>query len=383
MKIVIAIDSFKGSLSSIEAGMAIKKGINNAINAEIIVKPLADGGEGTTIALVEGLGGETITIEVMGPMHNPVAATYGYLKEQNTAIIEMAEAAGITLIDPNRKNPMIATTYGVGEMIKDAILRGCRKFIIGIGGSATNDGGVGMLTALGYKFLDKNGSSVGLGGEYLKDIVSIDGSNRLEQLDDCEFKVACDVTNHLYGPNGSTYIFGPQKGVTDDLRELLDNGMRNYASVTTSYTKHDYADSEGSGAAGGLGYALISYLNSQLISGIDLVLDVIHLEDTIKDADFVITGEGRLDMQTVMGKAPIGVAKLAKKHGAIVIAFAGSISNEAALCNHSGIDSYYSILTQVVTLEDAMKKDIATLNLSTTAEQVFRLINATNQKLSR
>lgn len=382
MKIVIAIDSFKGSLTSIEAGNAIKKGINNVIDANVIVKPLADGGEGTMSALIEGLGGDIIETDVMGPMGNPVTAAYGYIKEQRTAFIEVAEAAGITLINSKDKNPMIATSYGVGEMIKNAISKGCRKFIVGLGGSATNDGGVGMLSALGYRFLDKDNVLIKHGGGYLKDIVTIDGTNRIKELDDCEFKVACDVTNPLYGQKGCTYIYGPQKGVTDDIKDILDNGMSNFASITTTFTNNDYANSEGSGAAGGLGFAFKSYLNSTLISGINLVLDTVKLEDSIKDADFVITGEGRLDGQTAMGKAPIGVAKLAKKYGAIVIAFAGSVTQEAIACNTAGIDSYFSILTQVVTLEDAMNKDIAARNLTTTAQQVFRLISATHKQLT-
>lgn len=382
MKIVIAIDSLKGSLTSIEAGNAIKKGILNAVDAEVIVKPLADGGEGTTVAIVEGLGGELITRKVMGPMGKPVVATYGYLKEKNMAVIEMAEAAGITLIKSKKKNPLLATTYGVGELIKDAIQKGCREFIIGIGGSATNDGGVGMLSALGYQFLNSSGACVELGGHSLKDIVSIDDTNRIKELDECFFKVACDVTNPLYGPNGCTYIYGPQKGVTEDIKDFLDKGMRNYAAVTSSYLMKNFADSPGSGAAGGLGYAFISFLNSKLISGIDLILETINFEQTIIDADYIVTGEGKLDAQTAMGKAPIGVAKLAKKHGAIVLAFAGSVANEASPCNDAGIDSFFSILTQVVTLKEAMSKERALQNLSLTAEQVFRLINATNQKLT-
>lgn len=377
MKVVIAIDSLKGSLSSMEAGNAIKAGILKANPAtEAIVKPLADGGEGTTEALVEGLGGEFVTIKVQGPLSHKVTATYGFLPESKTAIIEMAAASGITLLSDDKKNPLYATTYGVGEMIKDAMDRGCRNFIVGIGGSATNDGGIGMLSALGFEFFDSQGNSVGEGGQALAKVESISAKNILSRLKECSFKVACDVTNPLCGYNGATYIFGPQKGVTENMREDLDNGMKNYANKTKEYLKTDYIDYPGSGAAGGLGFAFISYLNAELTPGIDLILDAIDLESLVKDADYVITGEGRLDHQTAMGKAPIGVARLAKKYGAKVIALAGSITKDAGACNEEGIDAFFCILNSVVTLEEAMKKETAAYNITSNAEQIFRLLNA-------
>ncbi|MDD3221307.1 MAG: glycerate kinase [Clostridia bacterium] len=373
MKVVIAIDSFKGSLSSMDAGNAIKAGILKAVDAQVIVKPLADGGEGTTDALIEGLGGEKISLTVKGPLETPAQAYYGYLKETNTAIMEMAMASGITLVPRGSLNPLAATTYGVGEMIKDAAQRGIRNFIIGIGGSATNDGGTGMLTALGYEFLDAQGQPVGLGAQCLEKIVSISDKNRLSILDECHFQIACDVENPLCGPKGSTYIYGPQKGVTESQLPILDKGMENYGKAAEAFTGKSTMTIAGTGAAGGLGFAFLTFLNATLKSGIDLILDAVALETAMDSADYVITGEGRLDQQTAMGKGPMGVARLGKKYGAKTIALAGSVTDGAAACNDAGLDGYFSILSSVCTLEEAMAPDIARKNLSLTAEQLFRL----------
>ena len=375
MKVVIAIDSLKGSLTSIEAGYAVKTGILRAKpDARIIVKPLADGGEGTTDALIEGLGGERIHITVDGPFKKPISTYYGYLPASDTAIIEMASAAGITLIADDEKDPFTATTYGVGEMIKDAIEKGCRSFIIGIGGSATNDGGIGMLKALGYQFLDADGNDVGEGGQALEKIASVDIRNACKTLAECDFQIACDVTNPLCGLNGATYIYGPQKGVTLATREILDAGMHHYAEITAGATGTTHLNSPGAGAAGGLGYAFLSYLNARLTPGISLILDAVNLEAELCDADIVITGEGRLDHQTVMGKAPIGVAQLAKKYNLKVIAFAGSVTEDAAVCNTAGIDAYFPIIRGVTTLEEALDPQTAKNNMIGTVEQVFRLL---------
>lgn len=376
MKVVVAIDSLKGSLTSMEAGNAIKEGILKAGDAQVIVKPLADGGEGTTDALIEGLNGERREVSVMGPLGETVHTYYGYLKESNTAVIEMAAAAGIILVKDQDKDPMKATTYGVGQMIKDAIDLGCRDFIIGIGGSATNDGGVGMLQALGYEFLDANGQDVGFGGGALAKISEIRCENRLKELDHLTIKVACDVTNPLCGENGATYIYGPQKGVTDEMKPVLDQDMASYAKVVMDKNGVDLQDSPGAGAAGGMGFAFLSFLKANLVSGIDLILDAVALEKSMEGADVVITGEGRLDHQTAMGKAPVGVAKMAKKQGIKVIALAGSLTPGAKACNEAGIDAYFSILTSVISLEEAMKKDVASKNLTDTTEQIFRLIQA-------
>ncbi len=375
MKVVIAIDSFKGSLSSIEAGMAAKNGILKAKpDAEVIVKPLADGGEGTVNALIEGLDGDRIDITVTGPMSTPVSCYYGLLKETNTAVMEMASAAGITLVPDAEKNPLLATTYGVGEMIKDAMERGCRNFIIGIGGSATNDGGIGMLKALGFTFSDKNGEDVGEGGQALAKIASIGTQNRHPLISECTFRVACDVNNPLCGENGATYIYGPQKGVTDNLKKELDAGMANFAKITADSLGQDNSNAAGAGAAGGLGFAFLSYIGAELTPGIELLLDATGLENELNDADVVVTGEGRLDHQTAMGKAPVGVARLAKKHGAKVAAFAGAVTEGAAACNDAGIDAFFPIVRGVTTLEDAMKKENAQKNMAAAVEQVFRLL---------
>ena len=375
MKVVIAIDSLKGSLSSMEAGMAIKDGILAAKpDAEVIVKPLADGGEGTTDALIEGMNGERIDLTVTGPMHTPVDAYYGYLKDTNTAVMEMASAAGITLVPDSEKNPLLATSYGVGEMINDAIQRGCRNFIIGIGGSVTNDGGIGMLKALGVRFLDENGKDAGEGGQALAKVARIDVSGMNPLLKECHIQVACDVNNPLCGENGSTYVYGPQKGVTEDMKKTLDEAMAHFARVTSETLENDYMNTPGAGAAGGLGYAFLAYTGAALTPGIELILDAVGLEEELSGADVVVTGEGRLDFQTAMGKAPVGVARLAKKHYAKVIAFAGSVTKEATACNKEGIDAFFPILRGVCTLAEAMDPVAARNNMTATVEQVFRLL---------
>ena len=375
MKVVIAIDSLKGSLSSMEAGMAIKDGILAAKpDAEVIVKPLADGGEGTTDALIEGMNGERIDLTVTDPMHTPVDAYYGYLKDTNTAVMEMASAAGITLVPDSEKNPLLATSYGVGEMINDAIQRGCRNFIIGIGGSVTNDGGIGMLKALGVRFLDENDEDAGEGGQALAKVARIDVSGMNPLLKECHIQVACDVNNPLCGENGSTYVYGPQKGVTEDMKKTLDEAMAHFARVTSETLENDYLNTPGAGAAGGLGYAFLAYTGAALTPGIELILDAVGLEEELSSADVVVTGEGRLDFQTAMGKAPVGVARLAKKYNAKVIAFAGSVTKEAAACNKEGIDAFFPILRGVCTLAEAMDPVAARNNMTATVEQVFRLL---------
>lgn len=375
MKVVIAIDSLKGSLSSMEAGMAIKDGILAAKpDAEVIVKPLADGGEGTTDALIEGMNGERIDLTVTGPMHTPVDAYYGYLKDTNTAVMEMASAAGITLVPDSEKNPLLATSYGVGEMINDAIQRGCRNFIIGIGGSVTNDGGIGMLKALGVRFLDENDEDAGEGGQALAKVARIDVSGMNPLLKECHIQVACDVNNPLCGENGSTYVYGPQKGVTEDMKKTLDEAMAHFARVTSETLENDYLNTPGAGAAGGLGYAFLAYTGAALTPGIELILDAVGLEEELSGADVVVTGEGRLDFQTAMGKAPVGVVRLAKKYNAKVIAFAGSVTKEATACNKEGIDAFFPILRGVCTLAEAMDPVAARNNMTATVEQVFRLL---------
>lgn len=375
MKVVVAIDSFKGSLSSIEAGQAVKAGVLAAHpDANVIIKPLADGGEGTTDAFIEGLGGQRIDLIVTGPMGSPVSCYYGYLEKDKTAIIEMASASGITLVPAHQKNPLTASTHGVGEMILHALEKGCRHFIIGIGGSATNDAGIGMLKALGYSFLDEQGLDVGEGAQALGKVASIDAKNRHPLLDDCQFRIACDVTNPLCGENGATYIYGPQKGVTEAQKDSLDQDMAHFADVTETTLNCAYKNYPGAGAAGGLGFAFLSYLHASLSPGVELILDAINLSDALNDADIVVTGEGQLDRQTAMGKAPVGVAKLAKAHGAKVLAFSGSVTKEAVACNQAGIDAFFPILRRIVTLEEAMDPSTARSNMTASVEQVFRLL---------
>lgn len=375
MKVVTAIDSFKGSLTSLEAGHGVETGFKRVDSAiEVNVRPLADGGEGTVDALTEGMHGDKVYVQVTGPLGDKVNCPYGIIAESQTAIIEMSGAAGITLIPRNQLDPMKATTYGVGEVIKDAINRGCRRFLIGIGGSATNDGGVGMLMALGYDFLDAQGQPIALGAQGLKDLDHIETSHVLPALQECSFKIACDVTNPLCGPQGASAIYGPQKGATSAQVLEMDGWLARYAKCAQALDDTIDAAYPGTGAAGGLGFAFKSFLQGELVSGISMVLEETKLEDAIKEADLVITGEGRLDGQTAMGKAPIGVAQLAKKYDKPVIAFAGCVTKDATLCNEHGIDAFFPIMRKATTLDEAMNHDNALNNLADTAEQVMRLI---------
>lgn len=373
MKVVIAIDSLKGSLSSVEAGKAIREGILRVYkDAEIVIKPLADGGEGTTDALIEGLGGKRISLNVTGPLGNRVKASYGYIEESRTAIMEMAQAAGITLA--NEKNPFHATTKGVGEMIADAVQRGCKQLIIGIGGSATNDGGIGMLKALGVKMTDDKGRDIGEGADALAKVAHISLENLLPELRKLKIRVACDVTNPLCGTNGATYIYGPQKGICKDQLKEIDQAMAHYADEVAKVVGQDLRERKGAGAAGGLGFAFLSCLKAELVPGVELILDTVELEKEIVDADIVITGEGCLDAQTAMGKAPIGVAKLAKKYENKVLAFAGAVTKDAGKCNQEGIDAFFPIVRGICTLEEAMEPEQARKNIIDSVEQVFRLL---------
>lgn len=358
MKVVIAIDSFKGSLSSLQAGRAAEQGIKNAISdAEVKIFPVADGGEGTTDAIVSAMGGETVKLSVHNPLAEEIIASYGVIAESKTAIIEMASAAGLTLIDEEQRNPMYTTTYGVGEMIADAIERGCRNFIIGLGGSATNDGGVGMLQALGFEFLDNDGDSIIFGAEGLCDLAEIRIENAMPELSQCKFFIACDVENPLCGENGASAVYAPQKGADADDVETMDDYLSNYARLTKEIFPGCNPDFPGSGAAGGMGFAFLSYLNAELKSGIELVAELVGLENSIKNADIVVTGEGRLDGQTGMGKAPVGIATIAKKYGKKVIAFAGCVTDDATECNKNGINAFFPILRTPCTTEKAMECD--------------------------
>lgn len=377
MKVVVAMDSFKGSISSIEGSEAISLGIKDVYqDAEIRTIPLADGGEGTVEAFIHATGGKRIEKAVRGPLNEKVKAMYGISGDGKTAIIEVAAACGLPLVPKEELNPLKATTYGVGELIHDAVERGCRDFIIGLGGSATNDAGVGMLQALGFRFLDEKKQEIGSGGGALRDIQHLITDQANPLLKECTFQVACDVNNYLYGKNGAAYVFGPQKGATEEEVKILDAGLQHFANKVREQLKIDIHAIEGAGAAGGLGAAFAGFLHAELKSGIELVLNFINMENYMKDADLVITGEGRLDGQTSMGKAPLGVAKLAEKYDVPVIALAGAINHENFTLHDHGMTSCFSILNAPMTTEEAMDFDRTFQNLRFTANQLFRLVKA-------
>lgn len=347
-KIIVAVDSFKGSMTSSEAGNAIKNGIRDIHpDWNITVYPVADGGEGTLEALTYHQSVTKRTCTVTGPLGNPVEASYLWYGRgsERTAVIEMAQAAGLPLVPAGKRNPLYTTTYGVGELIRDAIDQGCRKFIIGIGGSATNDAGIGMLQALGYYFYDKDGRDISFGAKELAKITDIGLEDVLHDLSKCHFRIACDVKNPLVGEQGCSKVYGPQKGATVKDIEEMDRSMDRFADLVEQIAGCDRKgispngdrNTPGAGAAGGLGYAFLMFLDGVLQPGIDIVLDEIRLEEAIAQADLVITGEGRLDAQTLMGKTPAGVAGLAKKYGKPVIAAAGCFGEDVIQCRRSGL----------------------------------------------
>lgn len=374
MKVIIAIDSFKGSLSSMAAGKIASDSIKNIFpSAEIKVYPLADGGEGTVDALTDGLNGEIVNVEVTGPLGSKVPSRYGKINQ--TAIIEMADAAGLPLVPENERNPLNTTTYGLGELILKAAEDGCRDFIIGIGGSATNDCGLGMLTALGFEFRESHGFKSGVLGHDLQNIFEIDTSKFNEIIKDCHFKIACDVNNPLTGANGCSAIYGPQKGATPEIIADMDKWIANFAALSTKALNIEELSVAGDGAAGGLGFAFRTFLNGELVKGIELVLDLIGIDDEFSNADLLITGEGRLDGQSVMGKAPVGVAQLAKSinNKIITVAVCGCATDEAIKVHEAGIDAYFPILQAPMSTEEAMRSEIAEVNLSRTVEEIARL----------
>ena len=377
MKIVVAVDSFKGSLSSTEAASAITEGFLK-VDPTVTVKSysLADGGEGTVETVISAMGGEWRSLSVNGPLRDEVISKYGEVVKTRTAVMEMASASGITLITEDRRNPLYTTTYGVGEMINDAIDRGARSFVIGIGGSATNDGGIGMLSALGFEFLDGEGNPVPDGALGLKALREIRTTGKRAELDECRFLIACDVKNPLCGENGCSSIFGPQKGATPEMVLDMDAWMKNYALLTATVIPGADMNYPGCGAAGGLGFAFLNYLGAELKSGVELILDAINIEADLSDCDLVITGEGRIDGQSYMGKAPVGIAKLAKKYGKPVVAFCGCATKDASVCNDHGIDAIFPILKAPCTVEEAMQIPTSYRNLKETATQVLRLIKS-------
>jgi len=372
MKIVIAPDSFKGSVSAKDAALSIKNGIIKVYkDIDIVCIPMADGGEGTVQPMVDATGGKIIYTKVHGPMFREVDAFYGILGDGRTAVIEMAAASGLPLVSDDEKDPMNASTYGTGELIKHALDNGCERIIMGVGGSATNDGGQGMAKALGVSFLDKQGNDIGYGGGSLDKLYSIDVSGMDERINNCEVILACDVENPLCGPTGATYIFGPQKGAKDGVLEILDKNLEHYADVIKSTLDVDIKDYPGAGAAGGLGGGALAFLNAKMRKGVEIVIDMVELDGYVKDADLVITGEGMMDFQTQFGKTPFGVAKTAKKYDVPVIALVGKIGKGADALYDLGIDSIFSIVDGPMSLEDAMANGGKLLEDA--AERVMRL----------
>ena len=380
-KVLVAMDSFKESLTTMQAGNAVKEGVLSVWpDADILALPMADGGEGTLDALIVGLGGEKVPVTVCGPLGDRVDASYGVIEHRGYAVIEIVQAVGLNLVQPADRGPLLTTTYGVGEMILDAMDRGYQNIMVGLGGSATNDAGLGMLGALGFKFLDGAGKPVGICGQDVGKVRAIDVSQADKRLRDCRFTIACDVRNPLCGENGATAVYGPQKGATPDVIEALDRELRGYSQITASVLGKDLSGEPGAGAAGGLGFAFLAFLNAEMQPGVEVVMDAIALETAIVGADFVVTGEGKLDAQTVMGKVPIGVAQRAKKHGAIVIAFSGCAEDDAETCNDFGIDAYFPIISMPQSAQEVMESQTAEKNLKTAVKQVFRLIDAVAQK---
>lgn len=373
MRLIIASDSFKGSLPSLGVADAVEQGFHSHIpDCEVIKVAIADGGEGTIEAMVATLNGCEIEIDVCDPIHRPIRARYGVVDGGNTAIIELAAASGITLLNISERNPLITSTFGTGEMIADAIKRGCRNFLVCIGGSATNDAGTGLLRALGFRFLDSRGNELIGGGEILKSIRTIDDSQVCSELKECRFEVACDVENPLYGKQGAAYIFAPQKGATPDMVEQLDGGLRNFAQVVKQYNGVDIGDMMGAGAAGGAGGGICALLDAKLKRGVDMILNAINFDKIIAGADLVITGEGRIDCQTLMGKAPSGVLSAAQRAGIPTIAICGYIDWCEEL-RDSGFRAIEVVTPEGMTIVEAMQPDVARENIRHTAEKIAKM----------
>lgn len=373
-KIILAFDSFKGSLSSEQtarhAGAAIARVFPRC---EVVPTIVADGGEGTTEAIIRALGGTHRTVRVHDPLMRPVEARYGWIDDGQTAVIEMAAASGLPLLFPAERNPWLTSTYGVGEMIADALQAGCRRFLIGIGGSATNDAGCGMLRALGFRLLAADGQELDGTGASLERLAAIDDRQAIAALRDSEFTVACDVDNPLYGPQGAAHVFARQKGADDPMVKRLDAGLRNFAAVVERHTGKPFAQTPGAGAAGGLGGGMLALLHARLRPGIELLLDAMHFDRLIDGADLILTGEGRLDRQTLHGKVPCGVLAAARRRQIPVIALGGSVENPRELVDN-GFAAVFPIVPGPLTLEEAMREEAAGENLENTVEQIMRTL---------
>lgn len=380
MNIVIAIDSFKGCISSVDSGRLLKQAIEDVYPDDAVsVFPLADGGEGTVDAMTQGLNGRIVKVPVTGPLGTKIESRYGLLPDTNTAVIEMADASGLPLVPPEKRNPLHTTTYGLGELILAAIDAGCRHFIIGIGGSATNDCGLGMLTALGFRFLKADGSRAGVAGGDLADVAQIDMRQVDSRLQDCTFEIACDVTNPLCGPEGCSNVFGPQKGATQEIVARMDGDIHHFAQLAEKACGIKGQEMPGAGAAGGLGFAFHTFLHGTLTPGIALILSAIGIKEALSKADLLVTGEGRMDKQTAMGKGPAGVAQLAKSchPHCLTVALCGSAARDAERINQHGIDAYFPILHAPMTLQEAMDRATTEQNLRQTVQQVMHLIHQT------
>lgn len=356
MKIVIAPDSFKGSLTASQVADAVERGIEKVYTDASIVKvPMADGGEGTAQSLVDATNGHFIKTIVKDPLMRDIEACYGILGDEETVVIEMAAASGLTLLKQEEQNPLIATTFGTGQLIMHALNQGCRKFIIGIGGSATNDGGAGAMQALGIKLIDTNGKDIGLGGGVLKNLQTIDMNKMDDRIKQCRFTVACDVDNPLCGSEGASHVFGPQKGADRFMVDVLDNCLNHFGNIIEKDLKRSIKNSKGAGAAGGFGGSLMAFLDAELNEGIHIVINAVQLEKKIKNADIVLTGEGKIDNQTAYGKTPMGVASLSKKHNIPVIGICGSLGEGHKVLYNKGFDSIFSIIDRPMALKDAVE----------------------------
>jgi len=381
MKIVVTPDSFKGSLTAVEVSDAIEQGIREIFpEAEIVKIPMADGGDGTVQCLVNATGGKILREKVTDPLGDEVLASYGILGDKKTAVIEMAEASGLTLVPENRRNPLITTTYGTGQLIKAALDQGCRKMIIGIGGSATNDGGAGMVQALGVKLLDREGKEIGFGGGELKKVFRIDTKCLDNRLSETEVLIASDVSNPLCGPKGATRVYGPQKGATPEITKELDESLAYFAEIIKRDLNKDVKDIPGAGAAGGLGASLIAFLNAELRPGIDIMIEIVKLEQAIKDADLVITGEGKIDSQSIFGKVPLGIGKSAQRYNVPVIAIVGDIGEGSSLIYKYGINSIMSTVNKAISIDEAMK--MSKILLKDATERMMRIIE-TGMKITK
>lgn len=373
-KYVVAPDSFKESMTAKEVCDAMEKGIKEADSAaEVIKVPMADGGEGTVDSLVDATQGQRVIVEVTGPLGNKISAYYGILGNGTTAVIEMAKASGLEIVEKKKRNPMITTTFGTGELIRDALDHNVKEIIIGLGGSSTNDGGSGMAQALGAKLLDQNNHQIPFGGGNLDKLDKINISNLDSRLQDVKIILASDVTNPLIGKDGASRVFGPQKGATPEMVEKLENNLQHYAKIVKRDLNKEVALVSGAGAAGGLGAGLIAFTTCEMRRGVDLAIEVTKLEEKIRDADYVFTGEGGTDFQTKFGKTPYGVAKLGKKYHKPVISLAGYLGEGIDSLYSEGFTAIFGIIPGACDLSTALKNGPS--NVARTTENIVRLLN--------